>query len=187
VTLQRNRFTLVRTQTEEMCAAVVKENARRRNRKFAPDARDVSLAACMAGCAESSSWIDLFMPASQHFDFGRSITLPQETIFHLLSGLFSALSANQPLFLVFHDPRMDLSALRRLGFDTSRDFQNDLRKLGSFEKTSGGEHGVWIVDTQALFSGWLKRKSQIGLERACKEIELSTQRLHNAGNDARCA
>ena len=160
-----------------MCAAVVKENARRRNRKFAPDARDVSLAACMAGCAESSSWIDLFMPAS----------LPQETIFHLLSGLFSALSANQPLFLVFHDPRMDLSALRRLGFDTSRDFQNDLRKLGSFEKTSGGEHGVWIVDTQALFSGWLKRKSQIGLERACKEIELSTQRLHNAGNDARCA
>lgn len=81
---------------------------------------------------------------------------------------------------------MDLSALRRLGFDTSRDFQNDLRKLGSFEKTSGGEHGVWIVDTQALFSGWLKRKSQIGLERACKEIELSTKRLHNAGNDARC-
>lgn len=82
---------------------------------------------------------------------------------------------------------MDLSALRLLGFDTSRDFQNDLRKLGSFEQTSGGEHGVWIVDTQALFSGWLKRKSQIGLERACKEIELSTKRLHNAGNDARCA
>ncbi|GAA5985151.1 hypothetical protein JCM10908_002545 [Rhodotorula pacifica] len=139
---------------------VVKENARRRNRKFAPDARD-------------------------HFDFGRTITLPQQTIFHLLSGLFSALSANQPLFLVFHDPRMDLSALRRLGFDTTRDFQHDLRKLGSFHETSGGEHGVWIVDTQALFSGWLKRKSQIGLERACKEIDLPTKRLHNAGNDAR--
>ncbi|GAA5865583.1 hypothetical protein JCM3774_002058 [Rhodotorula dairenensis] len=139
---------------------VVKENARRRNRKFAPDARD-------------------------HFDFGRSITLPQQSIFHLLSGLFSALSANQPLFLVFHDPRMDLSALRRLGFDTTREFQNDLRKLSTFHTTSGGEHGVWVVDTQALFSGWLKRKSQIGLERACKEIELATKRLHNAGNDAR--
>lgn len=81
---------------------------------------------------------------------------------------------------------MDLSALRRLGFDTTRDFQNDLRKLTTFHATSGGDHGVWVVDTQALFSGWLKRKSQIGLERACKEIELATKRLHNAGNDARC-
>lgn len=81
---------------------------------------------------------------------------------------------------------MDLSALRRLGFDSAADFQSDLRQLGKPVSNRDGEHGIWVVDTQALFSGWLKRKSQIGLERACKEIDLPTKRLHNAGNDARC-
>lgn len=164
----------------------MKENAQRRNRKFAPDARDVSL---VADCYHSSPHADAATHPPQHFDFGRTITLPQDTIFHLLSGLFSALSAEQPLFLVFHDPRMDLSALRRLGFAPS-DFRTDLRRLNASAASAAagrtGEHGLWVVDTQALFSGWLKRKSQIGLERACKEIALPTQRLHNAGNDARC-
>ncbi|GAA6033217.1 hypothetical protein JCM8097_003000 [Rhodosporidiobolus ruineniae] len=171
---------------------VVKENLRRRNGRFAPDARD-------------------------HFDFGRSLILPQASLFHLLSALFSTLSATQPVYLIFHDPRGDLRALERLGFSLN-DFETDLRNLGGAtavaavegagaaaggkkrkkraaafaspspspapEGPADGPGKLWVVDTQRMFEAWIKRRCQVGLERACTEVEVPTKRLHNAGNDA---
>ncbi|GAA6054447.1 hypothetical protein JCM3770_007221 [Rhodotorula araucariae] len=140
---------------------VVKENRSKRNGRFAPDARD-------------------------HFDFGRTIHLPQRTIYHTLAALLDSLSAHQHVFLIFHDPRADLRCLGQIGFDADRYFHSDLRDLGASpqgsEKVTEGK--VWVVDTQRLFSAWINRKAQIGLEKACTEVKVPTKRLHNAGNDA---
>ncbi|GAA5842027.1 hypothetical protein JCM5353_001098 [Sporobolomyces roseus] len=135
--------------------AVIKENQRFRNGRFAPDARD-------------------------HFDFGRTLTLPSGALFYLLHALFSTLSATHPLFLIFHDPRGDIKALTKLGFDPQKEFERDLMQFG--KRREGG--GIWVVDTQRVFGGWLGRKGQIGLEKACVEVNVPTKRLHNAGNDA---
>ncbi|GAA5877912.1 hypothetical protein JCM16303_000279 [Sporobolomyces ruberrimus] len=143
------------TERREDQHAVIKENQRFRNGRFAPDARD-------------------------HFDFGRTLVLPSRALYYLLHALFSTLSTTHPLFLVFHDPRGDIRALSKLGFDSEKVFLRDLRNLG--KKRDGG--GIWVVDTQRVFSAWFGRKDQIGLEKACKEVEVPTKRLHNAGNDA---
>ncbi|GAA5900944.1 hypothetical protein JCM6882_005985 [Rhodosporidiobolus microsporus] len=144
--------------------AVVRENARFRNGRFAPDARD-------------------------HFDFGRTLTLPQQTLYQLLSALLSTLSSTQPVYLIFHDPRADLRSLQHLGFNPDRDFTKDLQKLAPALSGSPApgfelEGRVWVLDTQRLFEAWTGRKCQIGLEKACTEMDVPTKRLHNAGNDS---
>lgn len=222
--------------------AVIKENQRFRNGRFAPDARDVSSFSFpfLRDNARKESMINEFMFAPslvlKHFDFGRTLTLPSSALYYLLHALFQTLSSTHPLFLVFHDPRGDLKALNKLGFDSEKEFHKDLKSLllqqpqqssssKKMQKTSmnpsetttmtntkssmktskkskasvkneqeeeqtgmvlkkGG--GIWIVDTQRIFSGWLGRKHQIGLEKACQEVKVATKRLHNAGNDAHC-
>ncbi|GAA5905044.1 hypothetical protein JCM8208_007668 [Rhodotorula glutinis] len=143
--------------------AVVKENAHRRNGKYSPDARD-------------------------NFAFGRTVRLPQQAIYHTLAALLHTLSAHAHVFLIFHDPRADLRALDRIGFDTARDFEPDLRRLGALARDIAHREGgrVWVVDTQRLFSAWINRKVQTGLEKACLEVQVPTKPklLHNAANDA---
>ena len=112
------------------------------------------------------------------------MVLPSGALYYLLHALFSTLSATYPLFLVFHDPRGDIRALTKLGFDANKEFERDFMQFGKKKKREGG--GIWVVDTQRIFSAWLGRKSQIGLEKACTEVEVPTKRLHNAGNDAHC-
>ncbi|GAA5887158.1 hypothetical protein JCM5296_001614 [Sporobolomyces johnsonii] len=137
---------------------VIEENRARRNGRYSPDARD-------------------------YFDFGRTLTLPHKTVYYLLHALFSTLSSSSPVYLIFHDPRGDLRALANLGFDVERDFQHELKGLGQAKRGNEGG-GVWIVDTQRLFGAWLEKKDQIGLEKACAEFKIPTERPHNAGNDA---
>lgn len=111
--------------------------------------------------------------AKQHFDFGRSLTLPESTLFNLLHALFETLSSSSPLFLIFHDARSDLRSLQQLGFDVA----SFARGLGGMAKTSG----VSVIDTQSLYSGWTGVNKQIRLETCCQVLEVPTKRLHNAG------
>lgn len=91
-------------------------------------------------------------------------------------------ATSKTLYLIFHDPNMDLKALHQLGFDIKNDFAYDLRLLGL--KSEEGK--CWVVDTQTLFSGWLARKCQVGLLPACEQVDVKPKALHNAGNDAHC-
>ncbi|GAA5847095.1 hypothetical protein JCM9279_002689 [Rhodotorula babjevae] len=118
------------------------------------------------------------------FAFGRTLVLPQRAIYHTLAALLHALSYQQHVFLLFHDPRSDLRALDQLGFDTSRSFRTRLRELNTAREDEGA---AWVVDTQRLFSAWAGRAPRIGLEKACAELKVPTasELFHNAGNDAR--
>ncbi|GAA5860755.1 hypothetical protein JCM1840_001953 [Sporobolomyces johnsonii] len=135
---------------------VIKENECRRNHQYVPDARD-------------------------HFDFGHTLTLRLDALKSVLRALLASLSATSPVFLIFHNPNKDLRALAKLGFDVESEFECDLTRVPQRES---GQGGVWVVDTQRLFEGWMERRGQVGLEKACKELEVPTKHLHNAGNDA---
>ncbi|GAA5905015.1 hypothetical protein JCM8208_007660 [Rhodotorula glutinis] len=117
------------------------------------------------------------------FTFGRTVALPQRALYHTLYAVLYTLAYQKQLFLIFHDPRGDLRALDQLGFDTTRDFHTNLRML---EPVRGTERVARVVDTQRLFSAWVGRAPRVGLEAACAELQVCTDRklLHHAGNDA---
>lgn len=79
-----------------------------------------------------------------------------------------------------HDPRSDITALHLLGIDT----QSYQRQLSAFASSSPPTSGVWILDTQVIFTGWARAKRKAKLEICCQELSVPTRRLHNAGNDA---
>ncbi|BGP10593.1 hypothetical protein JCM10049v2_006485 [Rhodotorula toruloides] len=134
---------------------LVRDNMHRKNSKYVSDRRHL-------------------------FQFGRSLVYDQRKIATLLQGMLANYATSKTLYLIFHDPNMDLKALHQLGFDVQNDFAYDLRKLGS-----GREEGkCWVVDTQTLFAGWMARKCQVGLLQACEQVEIKPKALHNAGNDA---
>lgn len=115
--------------------------------------------------------------ARDHFDFGQSLHLPEQVLYNLLHALLETLSSSTPLFLIFHDPRSDLKSIAQLGFDT-KTFIHELRHLGK------GKAGVYVVDTQRLYSAWEGVNRQTRLSACCEVLEVPTRRLHNAGNDA---
>lgn len=135
----------------------MQENARKRNGRFVPDARD-------------------------HFDFGTSLTLPTTSLVARLRTHITALSSYHPLIPLCHDPRSDLVALQLLGIETSG-FKRGMEDLWRSMITEGGlwPNGVWVVDTQVLYSGWMNDKRQVKLETCCAVLQLPTRRLHNAG------
>lgn len=132
--------------------------------------------------------------------------LPLTTVFNLLYALFTTLSTSSRLFLVFHDPRADLRALYDLGFDPAV-LQY---RLGTAPLRS---EGIYVVDTQSLYSAWAEEPRQTKLSACCVALDVSvrdkqsateasftdfcspsalalppiqipTKRLHNAANDA---
>ncbi|BGP26914.1 hypothetical protein JCM10295v2_005876 [Rhodotorula toruloides] len=134
---------------------VVRDNMHRKNSKYVADSRHL-------------------------FQFGRSLVYDQHKIATLLQGMLANYATSKTLYLIFHDPNMDLKALHQLGFDVKNDFAYDLRKLGSQSE----EGKCWVVDSQSLFSGWMARKCQVGLLQACEQVDVKPKALHNAGNDA---
>lgn len=108
---------------------------------------------------------DPFTTLSQHFDFGTSLTLRRTVLYNLLHATLSTLSSSQPLFLIFHDPRADLRSLSNLGFD--RDMFEE------FNKSREASAGVFICDTQSLYSGWAGVRKQTRLETCCEALEVS--------------
>jgi hypothetical protein len=102
----------------------------------------------------------------------------------LLQGTIAILS--KPIFIIFHDPRVDLRALKlAIGIDH-----------GAFTVLSSAGYPIRfptpinstppiIVDTQRLYAAWKGRPGfQVKLQTALLEFHVPTRRLHNAGNDA---
>lgn len=121
------------------------------------------------------------------------MTLSQVATHNLLSALFSTLSQQGPLILLFHDHRSDIKSLSQLGLPTST-------YIHSLSPSPLLPHQVRILDTQSLYSGWKKEKGQVNLAKCLETVgvELDSDgirvdqgsgrgrkwRAHNAGNDA---
>jgi len=139
--------------------AVLQENSRKRNGKYSPDSRD-------------------------KFSFGRSLFLSHLATYRTLEALVDHLSADKPLFLLFHDSRSDIKSLAQLGLNVSL-WQHGLARLDGRPGPRGARGaGVYVVDTQKLWAAFIGEKRQVGLGRCCELLGIGTADLHNAGNDA---
>ncbi|GAA5995080.1 hypothetical protein JCM5350_003997, partial [Sporobolomyces pararoseus] len=146
-----------------------------------------------------------------HFHFGRSETRSTSALVSFLKS--ELLSPTVPLFLLFHDHRSDVKSLELLGLSLSSFSLSSPLPPPSQEPKYLDQKGKgrWILDTQALFSGFNRRKKQSKLGDAVQQLGISLSdksgelegvggysvegkgveemekdqlRFHNSGNDA---
>ncbi|KZT20365.1 hypothetical protein NEOLEDRAFT_1075745 [Neolentinus lepideus HHB14362 ss-1] len=134
---------------------IVKENRAYSNGTYVPDHRD-------------------------KFLFGTSDVLDKKTFKKRVADLLAQWQSSGPLFLVFHDAGQDIKYLKSSSVEAPLPFLNR-----ALPDVVPGE-GTYVVDTADLFAA-LEGESaprRRGLEQMCRHLQISTDYLHNAGNDA---
>ncbi|KAJ7498820.1 hypothetical protein FB451DRAFT_1203120 [Mycena latifolia] len=120
----------------------------------------------------------VYVPENRnHYNFGESVEVSKAQLKTKISRLISGMHHNGPVFLVFHDYHQDIKTLGTLGAPL------DGAVIELPEATPS--EGIFIVDTTTLF-GALEGEgnNKRSLERVCNHLGISTDFLHNAGNDA---
>ncbi|KAH9943465.1 uncharacterized protein BXZ73DRAFT_97505 [Epithele typhae] len=114
----------------------------------------------------------------KHYNFGTSEIVSRAEFKQRIRDLIAQNRADGPLFLVFHDNSQDIKYL-----------QSDMVKaVERIEVLTDAPHSgeLYIVDTADLFAAL---EGEAGgqtrsLERVCRLLQIQTEYLHNAGNDA---
>ncbi|KAJ7665526.1 hypothetical protein B0H17DRAFT_1090798 [Mycena rosella] len=120
----------------------------------------------------------VYVPENRNrYQFGDSEEISTTQLKTRITELLSGMRLNGPVYLVFHNPSQDLKDLERLKVPMHGAVQ-ELPEATPSE-------GVFIIDTAVLFGalegeGNNTRK----LEQICNHLQISTDYLHNAGNDA---
>jgi len=106
--------------------------------------------------------------------------VPKHAFKQKIGDLFSSLRRHGPVFLVFHDHHQDIKYLKFPDIDAP------LSGLNHFLPDVMPEEGLYVVDTTEVYAGL--EGSSTGntksLDRVCKQMQINTKDLHNAGNDA---
>ncbi|KAJ6598966.1 hypothetical protein DFH09DRAFT_1129679 [Mycena vulgaris] len=120
----------------------------------------------------------VYVPENRtHYNFGDSVEVSKLDLKDTISRLISGMLENGPVFLVFHDPSQDLKTFKIL--DIPLDGAVD-----SLPEATPSE-GIFIVDTAMLFGALEGEGNNTrGLQQVCNHLQISTDYLHNAGNDA---
>ncbi|KAI9166682.1 ATP-dependent DNA helicase II subunit [Paramyrothecium foliicola] len=102
------------------------------------------------------------------FDFGIS-TFPSkaEVAEAILAILSQHIDTKRPLVIVGHDVKQDVQYLSEMGIE--------ITKLAGLRA---------VIDSQALHQAWRATDSQRSLLAVLGDLGMSSQHLHNAGNDA---
>ncbi|KAI0068534.1 hypothetical protein BV25DRAFT_1791899 [Artomyces pyxidatus] len=138
---------------------------------------------------EHQYYTNQYVPEHRHrYNFGTSEIVSRKEFKTRINDLLDRISTPGPLFLVFHDNSQDVKYLR------SESVQAPLANLSYLLPDScaatmtADDPGLFVIDTAELFaalegdsSGAQKRS----LERVCRHLQIPTDYLHNAGNDAR--
>ncbi|KAI0921070.1 hypothetical protein AcW2_006160 [Taiwanofungus camphoratus] len=114
-----------------------------------------------------------------NYNFGESEEVSKREFKRRICDLIAKHRATGPLFLVFHDNHQDIKYLRSDALQALSDFDYIL-------PDSTPSTGVYIVDTAGMFAA-LEGESggnQRGLQQVCRHLQVPTEYLHNAGNDA---
>ncbi|KAJ7904609.1 hypothetical protein B0H14DRAFT_2663635 [Mycena olivaceomarginata] len=113
----------------------------------------------------------------KHYQFGTTVEISKHAFKTKVSSLITALHSRGPIFLVFHDPSQDIKTLKQLEVPL-HDAVFDLPEALPSK-------GIFIVDTAVLFAALIGEGSnKPGLKQACNHLQIETNFLHNAGNDA---
>ncbi|KAJ7781141.1 hypothetical protein B0H16DRAFT_1497209 [Mycena metata] len=113
----------------------------------------------------------------KNYLFGKSVEVPRNTLKTKVSDLVTSMGTRGPLFLVFHDPSQDIKYLKSLEAPVD---------AAVFElPPATPTEGIFIIDTAILFAALVgDDKKTSGLEQVCHQLQIQTEFLHNAGNDA---
>ncbi|KAH9938180.1 uncharacterized protein B0H18DRAFT_965939 [Fomitopsis serialis] len=114
-----------------------------------------------------------------HYNFGQSEDVDKHTFRQRIRDMLAKYREMGPLFLVFHDNNQDVKYLRDDSIKALTDFEYLL-------PDQAPESGVYVIDTGDLFAALEGEGSgnKRSLERACRHLQIPTEFLHNAGNDA---
>jgi len=130
---------------------------------------------------ERKNYTNTYVPNHRDkYNFGQSEYVNKNELKKRIQGLMSDLQKKGPLFLVFHDNNQDIKYLK------SKAVEAPLLGLSYQLPDATPDDGIWVIDTGDLFaalegdSGGNKR----ALERVCRHLQIPTEWLHNAGNDA---
>ncbi|KAF8639685.1 hypothetical protein AX17_000949 [Amanita inopinata Kibby_2008] len=142
-------------EVEEANHLIVEEHKKYRNTQYVPDFR-------------------------YDYAFGESNIVPRSVFKQKVCNMISSLQHRGPVFLVFHDNNQDIKYLQ------SPLIAAPLTGLTHLLPDTMPNEGLFVVDTSDLYaglegSGSRNRKS---LDRVCKQMQIPTKFLHNAGNDA---
>ncbi|KAL1747721.1 hypothetical protein HDZ31DRAFT_80283 [Schizophyllum fasciatum] len=116
-----------------------------------------------------------------HYRFGTTEEITKKSLKEKIAGMLEEMGRNGPVFLVFHDFKGDIQALK------SKQIEAPLDNLTYLIPDTPPEKGIVVVDTSELFGGLAgdgdsaNRKS---LQQMARLLGLHPQFLHNAGNDA---
>ena len=143
--------------------------------------------------AEHQTYTNHYIPENRRFYLhGQSEAVTLKQLRERIHNMIQSMRKPGPLFLVFHDNHEDLKYLR------SPEIEAPLKELSFFlpkscaEAEASDTNEIYVVDTSDLFAaleGGDSRGQKRSLERVCRLLQVKsefTQRLHNAGNDARC-
>ncbi|KAJ7129568.1 hypothetical protein C8R44DRAFT_777095 [Mycena epipterygia] len=113
----------------------------------------------------------------KNYNFGTSVEVTKAGLKAKLSSLISDMHSHGPIFLVFHDSSQDIKILKMLEAPIDL-VVYDLPEAEPIQ-------GIFIVDTAGLF-GALEGDghSKRALQQVCNHLQIPTEYLHNAGNDA---
>ncbi|PFH52807.1 hypothetical protein AMATHDRAFT_73933 [Amanita thiersii Skay4041] len=114
------------------------------------------------------------------YTFGDSEILNRASFQERICDLVASLDRYGPVFLVFHDNNQDIKYLR------SPMVSAPLDGLSYLLPDTIPNDGLYVIDTADLFAGLegSTTNNKKSLDTVCKQMQIPTKFLHNAGNDA---
>ncbi|TFK43450.1 hypothetical protein BDQ12DRAFT_675007 [Crucibulum laeve] len=115
-----------------------------------------------------------------HYNFGESELVKKASFKKRIQTFIASLSEYGPVFLVFHDNSQDIKYLKSAAIEAPLD------GLSHILPDMMPNEGIFVVDTSDLFGALLGEGSgeRRSLEKTCRLLQINTEYLHNAGNDA---
>ncbi|KAH9853500.1 hypothetical protein C2E23DRAFT_777126 [Lenzites betulinus] len=129
---------------------------------------------------EHQTFTQHYVPNNREFyNFGKSEVVTRHEFKRRIQELVGKLREAGPVFLVFHDHSQDVKYLKS-------DMVQAVERLEYLLPDSPQTGELYVVDTADLFCALEGDASnnRRSLERVCRHLQIPTNYLHNAGNDA---
>ena len=132
---------------------------------------------------------------AQNYNFGTSEIVKKAVFKTRIHNLIDGLADYGPVFLTFHDNSQDIKSVPFLiawpltNLKIYRDLKTlgvELAGLSYVMPDANPENQIYVVDTSDLIGALLGEGSgsRRGLQKTCHLLQIQTDFLHNAGNDA---
>ncbi|PPQ68001.1 hypothetical protein CVT26_007364 [Gymnopilus dilepis] len=158
------------SQVEDRGHLIVEEAKFYTNGQYVPDFRYVR--------DPSSYSLPQLKQTFQNYQHGESEIVKKATFRERIVALIDSLREYGPVFLIFHDNSQDVKDLKNL--------KVNLESMTYVMPDTMPDSGIFVIDTSDLIGALLGEGAgdKRSLQKTCSLLQISTEYLHNAGNDA---